>query len=377
MNKLILVLFFCATTLIGYTQSKADLEFINGVESVDIDIVKAAVAKGAKVNSKSEAGKPAICIALKKADTEILDYLFSLPGLKCSVVDDENKNPLHYAAKNDDLEKYVKKIITLGASVEGIDSDGKTPMLVAIDNENTAVIKILYESGASLSFKSKLEEGETTAFDYAVKSDCKECLDAFIDANITKEMAQVIFCTTKSISIMKTALAKGADVNAICSELNAPKVDELIYDDKTDMLIEFIFMKANFNAKSADGIPVLFSANKPNTFKFLIDNKVDLYAMDAKGRTILQEIIDVYLSNPIISGYAQGLDNIKMLVANKYVLPKDFAGKSILKYIDEHDGKAISLGNVKFNEESLKKVSEKNAEKKILLKDYLKSIGVK
>lgn len=61
-----------------------------------------------------------------------------------------NRKPIHYATYFDD-EKAVEYLISLNASLDDKDLKGNTPLIYAVENNSTKIVKLLIDSGADVS----------------------------------------------------------------------------------------------------------------------------------------------------------------------------------------------------------------------------------
>jgi len=81
----------------------------------------------------------------KKATTE------SVKSLKIPVPDAANQNreewtPMHYAAENGSLN-VILTLISRGAGTDSLDQFQRTPLMIAIENNKSAVARSLIELG--------------------------------------------------------------------------------------------------------------------------------------------------------------------------------------------------------------------------------------
>jgi ankyrin repeat protein len=127
-------------------------EFVKaGIQGADMNIkdlrygktpLMYAVDQNILINKSNNEGKYKIAIYLLEHNADVKVKAF------------DNSNVLHWAIKSKNL-KIIKKLIKAGVDINGVDSEGVTPLSLAILLEYEKVVKILKENGAKLTNYNK------------------------------------------------------------------------------------------------------------------------------------------------------------------------------------------------------------------------------
>ena len=70
-------------------------------------------------------------------------------GLDINVHDHDGLTPLHYAAKNQDVDVVKMIINTSGADVRAVDKGKQTPLHIAARFSNIDIVQLLIDNGVS------------------------------------------------------------------------------------------------------------------------------------------------------------------------------------------------------------------------------------
>lgn len=104
---------------------------LNAARSGDVRIVKGSLRRGASADTaESEAGKPALVVALEYAQHEVARHLLT-HGANASASAYDGHTALHVACAKWDVEG-VRLLLAAGASTTALDGDGFTPEQAAL-----------------------------------------------------------------------------------------------------------------------------------------------------------------------------------------------------------------------------------------------------
>ena len=115
-----------------------------------------------------------VCI---NPDVSFIKKMIEL-GADWNVLDDLNRKPIHYAACCKEAGP-LNYLISLGALVDEVDKQKKSPLIYACMNGNLECVKSLLRKKANILLKDKLLKN--TAFHYACKYGYKDIVEYFLE----------------------------------------------------------------------------------------------------------------------------------------------------------------------------------------------------
>ncbi|CAB3248842.1 unnamed protein product [Arctia plantaginis] len=148
-----------ALTKLSYVLSKTDLTYDQKIEMMGQNI-RGELTNMTSMLFQDQTLKDALAASLniqspKKLD-EVTDNVFSsllLYGIKCGDID------------------VVKKLLDMGADVNAVDTEGKTPLHEAILHGNASIVEFLLKNGANVHYKTK--HGECPLITAVLRDDVK------------------------------------------------------------------------------------------------------------------------------------------------------------------------------------------------------------
>lgn len=111
----------------------------------------------------------------------------------------------------------VRKLIERGANIEAIDLSGKTPLIIAVENNNLAIVRELLERGANKEVSDLF--GKTPLI-IAVENNMYTIFRELLDKGANKEALYnrkpplIISIENNNLSIVRKLLEKGANIEA-------------------------------------------------------------------------------------------------------------------------------------------------------------------
>ncbi|MFP3033743.1 MAG: ankyrin repeat domain-containing protein [Wolbachia sp.] len=250
--------------IVGYTPLHFASQY--GTENA----VKYFIDKGANVAVYNKEGNTPLSIAIKNNYTSIVRIL--------------NQASLIHAIKVNKIETVQNFIDKEGVNVNAKDKDGRTPLHVAAEHNNTHEIsQLLIEKAANVNAKDK--DGKTP-LDLAIQADVRNFLEQ-VQLNIKE-----LFNAVKQGELDK--------VKNLTQRINVDTKDEdgrtLLYwavnKDRLNIIKYLVEeKKANVNAKDKDGKTSLHWAaeynDTPEIVQLLIEKGTDINAKDKSGKTPL------------------------------------------------------------------------------------------
>jgi CHAT domain-containing protein/Tfp pilus assembly protein PilF len=167
-----LLILFSISLIHPQTQDELDKELFDAVFASDLDQVRAAVNKGANVDTKDENGWTALHWVVNFNQKELAEFLIK-KGAKIDSKDNDNWTPLNYAVYKG--HKNISKIlIEKGASTNIKDRYGKTPLHQAILNEDMEMVRLLIKNGADVNER---DNRNRTPIFFAISCDNDEMIE--------------------------------------------------------------------------------------------------------------------------------------------------------------------------------------------------------
>jgi ankyrin repeat protein len=159
------------------TQKTAFIELVKDGTPQD---VRAAINKGADVNTRGSCSTPLMEAAGANSNPEVITVLLKA-GADIEARDScFGRTSLMWAALSNQNPEVLATLLKAGADLEARDNDGRTVLMWAARNNQPKVITMLLEAGADLNARSK---NDMTALIWAaVYSQKPEVIMALLDA---------------------------------------------------------------------------------------------------------------------------------------------------------------------------------------------------
>jgi ankyrin repeat protein len=180
---------------ISIVETSPSNELVTAVLNDDLENVKARVMMRARVNArdKSREGMSPLHAAVSNGNVEIAEFLLN-QGAKVNLRDYEKRTPLmmmdedatpemfdllirfsaktalfgkqknsllHYLATNGAPAEIVRRAVNYGLNVNAVNKEGKTPLMLAVQDGEYDIAKALIESGADVNIRAR--DGRTVA----------------------------------------------------------------------------------------------------------------------------------------------------------------------------------------------------------------------
>jgi ankyrin repeat protein len=109
------------------------------------DVVNMLLRSGASIHARNTRGRTPFQISLS-ISTRMVSTLLTRDRINIS--DDMGNSPLHIALQERAAGEYITTILSQGARINAVDSNGKTALRLAIDLEQWPSAKLLADTGA-------------------------------------------------------------------------------------------------------------------------------------------------------------------------------------------------------------------------------------
>lgn len=187
------------------------------IKTKRIKVIKLLIEEGADLgiyNSENESSLEYIFKKFKQRST--LSILKIMPNVQ--IVDDYDKcTALHFAAKYNYCE-CIEYLLQRGIDVNGMNSRGQTPMIVAAIHGSHESIELLASHGGDIDRPDKVDNKLWSPIFYAISNSHVRCVDSLIkrraDLNaIDCNGLTPIFYALHNLEFVKLLAENGADIN--------------------------------------------------------------------------------------------------------------------------------------------------------------------
>ncbi|WP_257297135.1 ankyrin repeat domain-containing protein [Endozoicomonas sp. YOMI1] len=263
----------------------------------NLALVKALLEQGADIESRDQAGRTSLFLAVISENPEVANFLLH-SGASVNACDCDHRTPLHEARS----QAVVKELLGGGANIEAREVNGRTPLSLAAESENPEVFNVLLDAGASIDARDCF--GETPLH----RARCKEAMKALLDRGADIEARSdheetPLFSVVSEIGsceVVKVLLAAGASVNARNCFGRTP----LHNAHSQEVVKELLARGADIEARDHIGQTPLFSANRQNSLegvKALLAAGACVNARDNTGRTPLHNARSPEIVNELLT----------------------------------------------------------------------------
>ncbi|XP_061460813.1 transient receptor potential cation channel subfamily A member 1 [Rhineura floridana] len=128
------------------------------VQSGDLEMIKMCIEYGAQIDLKQNDKCTALHFAATQGATEILKLMMSSYAGDEPIIDalDGNKETLLHRAALFDHCELAEYLISMGAKIDSVDIEGRTPLLLATSCASWKIMNLLLSKGANVEIKDHL-----------------------------------------------------------------------------------------------------------------------------------------------------------------------------------------------------------------------------
>ncbi len=253
-------------------------------------LMEKAKAAGIRVDAKDNAGRTPLAIAVESNRVDNVEYLLNM-GADVNGTDHNGVDLILVAyGKN---RAMLNLFITKGARLDVRAPDGKTLLLMSLEQNDTQLLKLLTEKGANVNEK---QANGKYPLEFAIEkrsyNNAKLLLDNRAEHGVRTEKGNPLLALAiekKSDSIAKLLLDKGADPNGRDAS-NRLHLQQAFDENQPAIFKELLDHNAEANAKDSAGASILAQAaekNRPVFMSYLFEKNVELNPQDANSNTPL------------------------------------------------------------------------------------------
>jgi len=200
----------------------------------DVDRIRALIRAGADVNAKNNYGASAMQLVAEVADTTILKILLDA-GADPDSPNPEGQTALMLVARTGNVEA-ARLLVRAGASVDVREQWGQqTALMWATARRHPAMMAFLIDQGADINAVSarrdynshvtaegrakRLDSGGLTPLMYAVRENCKACVELLIDEGVNLDLPDpdgfsplLLAMVNNNWDIARQLIEAGADI---------------------------------------------------------------------------------------------------------------------------------------------------------------------
>eukprot|EP01132_Coremiostelium_polycephalum_P002243 gene2243-2765_t len=269
------------------------------------------IAQPSNVNSATIHGRTALHFAVAGNHIEILQYLLVEQKADPNLSDTDGNTPLHLAIIQG-LTLAVEALLKNGANVNAINKDGSTPIMMVSLNGEEKIVDLLLEYGADVNSSNK--KGNT-ALHYATLRGHKKVVDKLLEAGSDVNAVNQDGATSLHVAaeenyptIIETLANSGACVDHQRLDGWTP-LYTAAYKGNIETALSLLSMSASVDSHNLEGWTPLHAACAEGHLQMaelLIDTyKADINRQNSQGTT------------PLFHSCSQGhLDLVKMLISH-------------------------------------------------------------
>ncbi|MBO9479903.1 ankyrin repeat domain-containing protein [Salinisphaera sp. G21_0] len=190
----------------------SDFNLLDAASHGDLASVKALLEQGADIESRDQAGRTPLFLAVMSEIPDVVNILLDA-GARVNTCDRDYRTPLHEARS----QAIVKALLARGADLEAKGRREETPLIsVVSDPDSFGAVKALLVAGASVNARNRF--GRTPLHIARSQAVVKELLarGADIEARDNYQATPLLFAVSEAYEpkVIKALLAAGADLEA-------------------------------------------------------------------------------------------------------------------------------------------------------------------
>ncbi len=270
-----------------------DLILLLSFQANNKEVVDFAIKNGANVLQKDEKGQSLLHIASSSGILENVKRCIDEFKISINSVNNENETPLMIASEKGKTD-VVNYLVANGASLELENTEGLTAIFYSTKGRSSAVFDFLISAGANLNHKTK--SNKTLLIEACLNNNSsiiKYLINAGADINSADDLNRTAFeysVGRVSKDVVQLFLDKGANINTVNYETGQSLMYIAIDDENIEEVIRLKALGASIDVKDKKG-------NRPRNddkelIKFLVENGADINAIDSRDDSFLCNAVE-------------------------------------------------------------------------------------
>ena len=284
-SKASLVALLCAAAAVPAMAQIVGVPLATLIEQGNHKAALARIRAGADVNAAQPDGTRPIHWAVEKLDYAVLDALIARKA-KVDVTNEFGSTPLGEAAKLGDA-RMVKALLDAGARPDIPNQDGETPLMLAVKTGELPVVKLLVDAGANVNARETFHNQTALMWAAAAPKNGGEIVKLLLSKG-ADEKPRALYSDWDS-QITSEPRAQYRPTGGLTAFLYAAR------DGCYDCVDALLAAGADINRPTPEGVTPLMLAldnNHNEVAKLLLDRGANANLWDWWGRTALYIAID-------------------------------------------------------------------------------------
>ncbi|MBO9492597.1 ankyrin repeat domain-containing protein [Thalassotalea sp. G20_0] len=259
----------------------SDFNLLDAASHGDLASVKALLEQGADIESRDQAGRTPLFLAVMSEIPDVVNILLDA-GARVNTCDRDYRTPLHEARS----QAIVKALLARGADLEAKGRREETPLIsVVSDPDSFGAVKALLDAGASVNARNRF--GQTPLHIARSQAAVKELLARGADIEARDNDGNTPLAVQYNLEELKALLVAGASVKARNNYGRTPLHEAHSHGAVKELLARGADIEARDNYQATPLLFAVSEAYEPKVIKALLAAGADLEATDQFGRTPL------------------------------------------------------------------------------------------
>jgi ankyrin repeat protein len=287
--------------------------------NVDVASIRYLLGHGAKADVKNSKNESSLHVAIRAIDDNKIRYNVVQLLLACRVKindgDFEKSTALHLALIKEDFSLFYL-LISRGSLINLKNSYGYSPLYIAVARNLLEEAKILLKLGANVNDSDNCK---VTILVEAVEQANEDMIRLLLkhNANVSDKNSVLVAADNGNVGIMKILVGEGADINVVDKMGLSVLVHAILF--KHNAMVQYLLDNgADINLENKNFVPLTYSFLLYNFNGFVIHNPSDKESYKLTMNLVLSRIALRNAQNLYIHEENMKLIRMKDIIRNKY-----------------------------------------------------------